>query len=126
MGEHMNPIVTVLLTTAAGALVGTMIGVLLMRRQLRPPINEAEHAELKNKLLQSESSLAAATTKIDGLEKQVVQRDQTLQEAAVEFKQKQQQLDLALKEAQAETVRCSAAEHRVQELGTQADLLTEQ
>src|SRR5215475_13670157 len=114
----MNPIVTVLLTTAAGALVGTMLGVLLMRRQLRPPINEAEHAELKNKLQQSESSLAAANTNIEGLDKLVAERDKTLQEAAVEYKQKQLQLDLALKEAQAETVRCAAAEHRIQELGS--------
>src|SRR5262249_44934989 len=38
----------------------------------------------------------------------------------------QQQLDLALKEAQAEAVPGSAAEHRTQEIGSQADILTEQ
>jgi chromosome segregation ATPase len=122
----MDPIVTVLLTTAAGALIGTIVGVLLMRRQLRPIITDEELAELKSGLKKSESSLAAATTNAEDLKKQIAQRDTTIQQAREELKQKQQQLDRVLAEAQEETNRRSAAERKVQELSTQTSLLTEQ
>ena len=122
----MDPIVTVLLTTAAGALIGTVIGVLLMRRQLRPIISETELAELKSSLHRSETSLAAATTNAEDLGKQLAQRDTRIQQTSDELKQKQQQLDLVLTEAQAETVRRNMAEQRIQELSTQTAALTEQ
>jgi chromosome segregation ATPase len=122
----MDPIVTVLVTTAAGALIGTSVGVLIMRRQVRPLITEAELGELKSSLQQSESSLSAATTVAEGLGKQVAQRDNTIQQASEDLKQKQRQLDLLLAEAQAETVRRSAAEQEIQELSTQTRVLTEQ
>jgi chromosome segregation ATPase len=122
----MDPIVTVLLTTAAGALVGTLVGVLLMRRQLRPPVTETELAELKANVQRSETSLAAATSHAEDLGKQLAQQDKTIKQAREDLKQKQQQLDLLLSEAQAETVKRSAAEQRVQELVAQTGVLTEQ
>jgi chromosome segregation ATPase len=122
----MDPIVTVLLTTAAGALVGTIVGVLLMRRQIRPLISETELVELKTSLNRSEASLADATATAESLGKQIAQRDAAIQQAREELKQKQQQLDLALTSGQEETVRRSAAEGRIQELSSQTVLLTEQ
>jgi chromosome segregation ATPase len=121
----MDPIVTVLLTTAAGALTGTIVGVLLMRRQLRPVITEEALAELRNSLQRSESSLTTATANAEGLAKQVAQREKSVQQANDDLKQKQQQLDRVLAEAQAETVKCAAAEKKAQELNTRADALTE-
>jgi len=122
----MNPILTIPLTTAAGAIIGTIVGVLLMRRQLRPPVTEAQHTELKSKLHRSELSLTAANTNIENLEKQIALRDQTILQSVDESKQQQQQLDIALKAAQAEAVRSAAVELRMKELGSQADILTEQ
>jgi chromosome segregation ATPase len=122
----MDPIVTVLITTAAGALIGTVVGVLLMRRQLRPIISETALADLKTSLQRSEASLAATTTNAEDLGKQLAQRDERIQQASDDLKQKQQQLDLLLAEAQAETVRRTTAEQRNQELSTQTGVLTEQ
>jgi chromosome segregation ATPase len=122
----MDPIVTMLLTTAAGALVGTIVGVLVMRRQIRPLISEAELVELKSSLNRSQTSLADATSNAESLSKQIVQRDAAIQQGRDELKQKQQQLDLALASGQEETVRRSAAEGRIQELSSQTVLLTEQ
>ena len=122
----MDPIVTVLITTAAGTLVGIIVGVLLMHRQLRPIVTETELAELKGSLQRSETSLVAATTNAEDLGKQLAQRDKRIQQTSDDLKQKQQQLDLVLAEAHAETVRRTAAEQRIEELNTQAGGLTEQ
>src|SRR5262245_425467 len=97
-----------------------------MHRQLRPIVTETELAELKGSLQRSETSLVAATTNAEDLGKQLAQRDKRIQQTNDDLKQKQQQLDLVLAEAQAETVRRTAAEQRIQELNTQAGALTEQ
>jgi chromosome segregation ATPase len=122
----MDPIVTVLLTSAAGAAIGTIVGVLLMRRQVRPIVTETELAELKSSLQQSQTSLATANTNAEDLGKQLAQRDKAIKQAGDDFQQKQQQLDRVLTEAQAESAKRSAAEQSIQELRTQAVALTEQ
>jgi chromosome segregation ATPase len=122
----MDPVFSVLVTTAAGALVGTSVGVLLMRRHLRPLITEADLTALKNNLQSSQAAAAAAAASAEALQKQVHERYKTIQEAHEDLKQKQQQLDLTLAQAEELRVKHSMAEQTVQGLGTQIDLLTEE
>jgi len=121
----LDPIVLAL-ATAVGALTGTFVGILLLRRKLRPPISDGELAELKGKLQTGESSLTAANANLDDLRKQVAMQEKALQQSSEDLKKKQTQLDAETEETQKERGRRSAAEQSVQELGAKAVLLTEQ
>lgn len=119
-------LIVIVLAAAAGALVGTSVGILLLRRQLRPPITEAEHAELKGKLQTGESSLAAASANLEDLRKQIAQQERALLQSAEELKKKQEQLIFESAETQKEKARCTAAEQLVQELSAKSVHLTDQ
>lgn len=111
--------------TAIGALVGTIVGVLVMNRKIRAPISDADLAELRGKLENTESSLAAANTTLEDLRKQIAERDQTLQQNAKELKKKQEQFDLVLAEAEKEKTQRSSAEQKAGELIAQIATLRE-
>jgi chromosome segregation ATPase len=121
----LDPIVIVL-ATAAGTLIGTSVGILLLRRKLRPPITDAELAELKGKLQTGESSLAAASANLEDLRKQIALQERTLLQNGEDLKKRQEQLDIESAETQKEKARRFAAEHSVQEGSAKAVLLTEQ
>src|SRR5882672_1676581 len=95
----LDPIVVVL-ATAAGALIGTSVGILMLRRKLRPPITDAEHAELKGKLQTGESSLAAAVANLEDLRKQIVVQERALTQGAEDLKKKQEQVERESNETQ--------------------------
>jgi chromosome segregation ATPase len=121
----LDPIVVVL-ATAAGALIGTTVGILLLRRKLRPPITDAEHAELKGKLQAGESSLAAASANLEDLRKQIAVQERALLQSGEDLKKKQDQLEAESVETQKERARRAAAEQSVQELSAQSVVLAEQ
>lgn len=112
--------------TTIGALVGTSIGVLLLSRKIRMPITEADLAALRNKLTTAESSLAAATASVEDLQKQIAERDQTIQQSAADLKKKQEQFDLVLTDAEKDKAQRIAAEQRAQALSEQVAPLAEQ
>ena len=116
----------IILASAAGALIGTSVGVLLMGRKLRPLITDKELAELKSRLHAGESSLAAASANLEQLRKQIAMHEEALLQRGEELKQKQEQLDISLTETQKEKARSSAAEQYVQQLGVKTVQLTEQ
>src|SRR5689334_4558732 len=121
----MELIFTVL-TAAFGALSGTCAGVIMMRRNLRPPISNGELAELKERADKSAADLAASTVNLEQARKQLQQRDSVVQQTSEELQKKQQLLDLALADAQKEAAARGAAEQQMQELFIQAATLTEQ
>ena len=121
----MDPIVVVL-ATAAGALIGTCAGILLLRRKLRPPITDAEHAELKGRLQTGESSLAAAVANLEDLRKQIAVQERALTQGAEDLRKKQEQVERESNETQKEKARRTAAEHTVHELSTKAVEMTAQ
>ena len=121
----LDPIVIVL-ATAAGALVGTSVGILLLRRKLRPPITEAQFAEMKGKLQTGESSLATASANLEDLRKQLALQEKALLQNAEDLKKRQAQLDIESAEVLKEKTRRAAAEQSVQEVSAKAVLLTPQ
>ena len=121
----LDPIVIVL-ATAAGALVGTSVGILLLRRKLRPPITEAQFAEMKGKLQTGECFLAAASANLEDLRKQLALQEKALLQNAEDLKKRQAQLDIESAEVLKEKARRAAAEQSVQEVNAKAVLLTEQ
>ena len=94
----MELIVTIL-CTISGALIGTTVGLLLMFRKFRPP-SQTELDTLRGNLETAECSLAAATTDLDNLRKQIVERDRSIQESSQELNEKQRQLGFAIAEAE--------------------------
>jgi chromosome segregation ATPase len=121
----LDPIVIVL-ATAAGALFGTSVGILMLRRKLRPPVTEAEFAEMKGKLQTGESSLAAASANLEDLRKQLALQEKALLQNAEDLKKRQAQVETESAEVLKEQARRTAAEQSVQELSAKAVLLTEQ
>jgi len=111
--------------TTIGALVGTMVGVLLMNRKIRLPISAADLAALRGKLDTAESSLAAANSSLEELRKQVGEREQAVQQHADDLKKRQEQLDLAAAQAEKEKTQRCAAEQKAQEFDTQLSTLKE-
>jgi chromosome segregation ATPase len=97
-----------------------------MRRKLRPPITDAEHAELKGKLQAGESSLAAAVANLEDLRKQIAVQERALSQSAEDLKRKQEQVERESNETQNEKARRTAAEQTVQELGVKAMEMTAQ
>jgi chromosome segregation ATPase len=121
----LDPIVIVL-TTAAGALIGTGTGIVLLRSKLRVPITDSELADLKGKLQAGEAGMAAANANLDDLRKQTAAQERALTEAAAELKKKQEQVERESKEAQREKDLRTTAEQQLQELGAKVLLLNEQ
>jgi chromosome segregation ATPase len=93
---------------------------------MRPPVSDAELAELKSKLQAGESALDTASGKLEGLRKQVDQQERDLTQSSAELKKKQEQLDAELAETKNEKARRFAAEQSAQELSVKEALLTEQ
>ena len=117
---------TVFLCTTIGALVGTIVGILLMNRKVRMPISDADLADLRGKLESAESSLSAANVTVEDLRKQVAERDQTLKQQTEDLKKRQEQLDKAGAEAEKDKLRRSVNEQLSQEMSAQnAALLKE-
>ena len=106
----MEFIVTIL-CAMSGALMGTAAGILLMFRRFRPP-SQTELDALRGNLETAESSLAAATTDLDNLRKQIVERDRSIQESSQELTEKQRQLGFAIAEAEKAAAERAAAEQK--------------
>jgi len=121
----MDPIV-IFIATTAGALVGTLTGILLLRRKLRAPITETALTELKGKLQTGEASLAAASAEVKQLRAQLALQDTALLQSCADLERRQAQFEVESAETQREKVRRTAAEQNVQELGSKVVLLTEQ
>jgi chromosome segregation ATPase len=116
----------IVITTAAGALFGTAVGILLFRRKMRPPITDSELADLRAKVHTGESSLATAFANLEDLRKQIALQERALLQNREDLKKRQEQLDAESSETQKEKARRSAAEQSVQEISAKAVLLTEQ
>ena len=117
---------SVFLCTTIGALVGTMVGILLMSRKIRLPISAADLSALRTKLETAEASLATANSTVDDLNKKLEDRDQALQQTTAELKTKTESLDRAAKDAEKEKLQRSINEQLSQDLNTQnASLLKE-
>src|SRR5579872_4376717 len=93
---------SIFMCTTIGALVGTMVGVLLMSRKIRLPISASDLSALRGKLETAESSLAAANTALEDVRKQLAERDQALQQTAAELKTKSELLGRATQDAEKE------------------------
>jgi len=109
----------IFLCTTVGALVGTIVGILLMNRKVRLPITGADLAALRSKLQTAEAALAGANSTVDELRKQLAERDQGLQQHTEELKKKQAQLTQILTEVEKDKLQRSVTEQIGQELSTQ-------
>src|SRR5579872_368762 len=117
---------SIFMCSTIGALVGTMVGVLLMSRKIRLPISAGDLAALRGKLQTAESSLSTANTALDDVRKQLAERDQTLQQTTAELKTKTELLDRLAQDAEKEKLQRSVNEQLSSELNTQnASLLKE-
>ena len=121
----MDPTIIVI-TTAASALFGTAVGILLFRRKMRPAITDSELADLRAKVQTGESSMATASANLEDLRKQIALQEKALLQNGEDLKKKQEQLDAESAETQKEKARRSAAEQSVQEISANAVLLKEQ
>ena len=110
---------TIFLCTTIGALVGTIVGILLMNRKIRLPITGADLAAMRTKLEASESSLAAATSTAEDLRKQIAEREQTIQQQKDELKTRQEQIDKSGAQIEKDKLQRSVNEQLSQELSTQ-------
>src|SRR5438105_1670764 len=119
-------LILILLCTSVGTLVGTSVGVLLMHRKTRPLITDAELATLKNNLQIAESSLTATAAALESLRQQVAETEQKNKQQEEDWKARQQQLEVALAEAEKETSKRNEVEQRVQDLSLHTASLTAQ
>jgi chromosome segregation protein len=110
---------TIFLCTTIGALVGTMVGILLMNRKVRLPITGADLTALRTKLQSAEASLAASNATVEDLRKQISERDQSVQQKTEELKKKQEQFDQARAEIEKDKLQRSVTEQLGQDLNTQ-------
>jgi len=108
-----------ILCSLSGALVGTVVGILLMFRRIRQPTAEAELATLKGKLKSTEASLAGKTADLENLRKQLVERDLSIQWNEEALRENQLHLNAAVAER-------AAIEQKIRELTIQAEAVTEQ
>ena len=109
----------IFLCTTVGALVGTIVGILLMNRKVRLPITGADLAALRNKAQAAEAAFADAKSTVEDLRKRLAEREQTVQQHAEELKKKQAQLTQILTEVEKDKLQRSVTEHIGQELSTQ-------
>jgi chromosome segregation ATPase len=121
----MDPLLVVLCTTI-GALTGTSVGILVLRRKLRPPISETELAKLRTKLGSNEVSLAEATATLVELRKQITIYEENNQRNSEALRDKQQQLDVVSADAQQEMAQRLVAEKNARELSVQFMVVTEE
>jgi chromosome segregation ATPase len=125
----LHPIVIVL-ATVVGAIVGTIVGisvgVLLLRRKLRPPVTDAEFAELKSKLQTGESALTAASVTLNDLRQQIGIQARALLQNSQDLKEKQEQLHASFAETQKEKDRRTTVEKTLQEQGAKTAFVSEQ
>lgn len=124
--RRVMPLNLILLCTAIGALVGTIVGVLLMNRKIRLPITGADLEALRGKLGSTETALTEAAAKIEDLQKQVAERDLAIQQHTGEQRQQHERLDQVLAEAEKEKTQRAAAEQKSGELILETAALKEQ
>jgi chromosome segregation ATPase len=110
---------TVFLCTAVGALVGTIVGVLLMNRKVRLPITGADLAALRAKVEATEAALAETSMAADDLRKQLAERDLTIQKLAEDLKSKQELIGKVAADAEKEKLQRSVDSQLSHELSTQ-------
>lgn len=109
----------IFLCTTVGALVGTIVGILLMNRKVRLPITGADLAALRSKAQAAEAAFADAKSTVEDLRKQLAEREQALQQQTEELKKKQAQLTQILTEVEKDKLQRSVTEQIGQELSTQ-------
>ena len=117
---------TVFLCTAIGALVGTIVGVLLMNRKVRLPITGADLAALRAKVETAEAALAEANTAADDLRKHLAERDQTIRKQAEDLKAKQDLIGKVAADSEKEKLQRSIDSQLSHELSTQNATLTKE
>jgi chromosome segregation ATPase len=110
---------TVFLCTAIGALVGTIVGVLLMNRKVRLPITGVDLAALRAKVETTEAALAEANTAADDLRKLLAEREQTIHKQADDLKAKQELIAKVAADAEKEKLQRSIDSQLSHELSTQ-------
>jgi len=104
---------------AVAALIGTVTGILLLRRKFKVPVSEAEFAELKCKLQASETSLTAVSANAKDLAAKLASYEAALLQSREDLGKRQQQIDAEAAEKQKEKVQRSAAEKRALEISAQ-------
>ena len=109
----------IFLCTTVGALVGTIVGILLMNRKVRLPITGADLAALRTKAQAAEAAFADAKSTVEDLRKQLAEREQAVQQHTEELKKKQAQLTQILTEVEKDKLQRSVTEQIGQELSTQ-------
>lgn len=109
----------IFLCTTVGALVGTIVGILLMNRKVRLPITGADLAALRSKAQAAEAAFADAKSTVEDLRKQLAEREQAVQQQTEELKKKQAQLTQILTEVEKDKLQRSVTEQIGQELSTQ-------
>lgn len=109
----------IFLCTTVGALVGTIVGILLMNRKVRLPITGADLAALRSKAQAAEAAFADAKSTVEDLRKQLAEREQAFQQQTEELKKKQAQLTQILTEVEKDKLQRSVTEQIGQELSTQ-------
>lgn len=114
---------TIFLCTTLGALVGTLVGILLMNRKVRLPITGADLAALRAKVATAESSLAAANASVEDLRKQLADRDQTIQQNAEELRMRQEVIDRSAQQAEKEKLQRSVDEQLSLDLNSRNTVL---
>jgi chromosome segregation ATPase len=116
-------LIITIVCTMTGALIGTVVAILLMFRKIRPP-SQAELNALRANLETAESSLAAATAVSEDLRKQIGERDRSIHQSAEELNEKQRQLGLAIADAEKAAADRSAAEQKAREVSAEAAEIT--
>jgi chromosome segregation ATPase len=116
-------LIITIVCTMTGALIGTVVAILLMFRKIRPP-SQGELNALRANLETAESSLAAATTVSEDLRKQIEERDRSIHQSTEELNEKQRQLGFAIAEAEKAAAARSAAEQKAREVSAEAAEIT--
>lgn len=117
---------SVFLCTTIGAMVGTIVGILLMNRKVRLPITGADLAALRAKVEATEATLADANKAADDLCRQVAERDQAIQKLADDLKAKQELIGKSAADVEKEKLQRSIDSQLSQELSTQNAILTKE
>lgn len=110
---------------SGAALIGTMTGILLLRHKLKPPVTDAELAELKNKLQSGEASLAAASADVKELRAKLAAQETAVLGSRQDLAKRDEQLAVETAEKQKEKALRTAAEKRSLELSAEIVVLSE-
>ncbi len=114
-------LIFIFMSTAVGTVIGSIAGVFTAQKIHRTP--SAESAALQMQLRASEASLAEAAANLEGLRRQVTERDRALEARVLELKAKQEQLDQLVNAAPAAR---TEGEPSAGELAVRAAALIEQ